>query len=135
MRVARDLRRNGRRFVTLESGAAAAQGAARDPEVSLLRRQYGARFNGAFARAMEGLSAKERTLLKLHVVDGMSLAKLGRIYHVHESTLSRRLADIRERVLVGVRDALEISPSEVRSVMALLRSELDLHLTTQLGAR
>jgi RNA polymerase sigma-70 factor, ECF subfamily len=145
MRIARDVCRERDRFVTLHTGQERSPPGSRkrsghlldrapaaDPELLLLEQMYSARFNDAFARALEGLSDKERTLLRLRLVDGVSLTRLGKIYHVHASTLARRFGDIRERILVTVREALGLSPRELDSAMALVRSKLDLHLTTQL---
>lgn len=142
MRIARDVRKERGRFVTLRtgqgsgarkrSGGSVDRAPAADPEFLLLERTYAADFNEAFARALEGLSDKERTLLRLRLIEGVSLARLGKIYHVHASTLARRLGDIRERILVAVRGRLELSSRELDSAMALVRSKLDLHLTTQL---
>ena len=61
----------------------------------------------ALARAvtvtLESLSAEERYLLSSYFLDGQPLAQIGRVLHVHEATISRRLkrllTDLRKRLL------------------------------------
>lgn len=145
LRIARDVRKERGRFVTLHTGQEGARSGSRkrsaravdrasaaDPELLLLERTYSARFNDAFARALEGLSDKDRALLRLRLLEGVPLARLGKIYHVHASTLARRIGAIRERILVAVQETLGLSSREFDSAIALVRSKLDLHLTAQL---
>jgi RNA polymerase sigma-70 factor, ECF subfamily len=83
-------------------------------------------FRAALAEALAALPSRERTLLRLHLVEGVSLERLGTLYRAHKSTVSRWLAQAREDVREGTRtrlaERLRLSPSEVHSV---LRAEAD----------
>jgi RNA polymerase sigma-70 factor (ECF subfamily) len=75
------------------------------------------------------LPLRERNLLRLHYLDGVSLDRLAVLYGVHRATIARWLADVRRRMLADVeRDVgchLKLSPSECRSVIGMLQSLLD----------
>ncbi len=57
----------------------------------------------AITITLESLSAEERYLLSSYFLDGQPLAQIGRVLHVHEATISRRLkrllTDLRKRLL------------------------------------
>jgi len=59
--------------------------------------------------ALTTLSSEERFLLSAHYLDGCTLAEIGRMLSLHESTISRRLekitAALRKKILRGLRDA------------------------------
>jgi RNA polymerase sigma-70 factor, ECF subfamily len=131
VRIARDLLKKDARYVTYpternERGGAPAPG--HDPEGEFLREESAAQLNRAFERTIEGLDDRDRTLLRLYFVEGMSLAAVGRMYHVHESTILRRINALRDKLLDEVKRELEINSSELVSNMALVRSRLDFHL-------
>jgi RNA polymerase sigma-70 factor (ECF subfamily) len=52
---------------------------------------------------LDSLAPEERYLLSSYFLDGQSLAQVGRVLHVHEATISRRLkrllTDLRKRLL------------------------------------
>lgn len=89
--------RSERRMVSLEEQSEAgaqfrAEGA--DPEPAT-----DPRLEPATDEALETLSAEERFILACYYLDGRSLAEIGRMLRVHESTISRRL----ERIVVATR--------------------------------
>jgi RNA polymerase sigma-70 factor (ECF subfamily) len=57
----------------------------------------------AITVTLGSLSAEERYLLSSYFLDGQPLAQIGRVLHVHEATISRRLkrllTDLRKRLL------------------------------------
>jgi len=59
----------------------------------------------------------------------MPLATLGRIYHVHESTMARRLQALRGRLLEDVKRGLSVGTTSVHDLRALAESHLDVHLS------
>jgi RNA polymerase sigma-70 factor (ECF subfamily) len=105
-----------------------------DPELDYLR----ARYQGAFARALGdalgGLEPAERNLLRLHFVEGLTIDGLAPIYRIHRTTAARRLADARERLLAAtrerLRDTLGISSRELDSLIALVRSWIEINLSS-----
>jgi RNA polymerase sigma-70 factor (ECF subfamily) len=65
-------------------------------------------------------------------VDGLGVEGIGRIYQVHRATAARWLVTLRRQVLQRVRQALALpgtaSSSELRSLVTLLRNEIELSL-------
>lgn len=109
-------------------GAAAAQ---HDPEVLLLREEQRAWLTAAIREAFAALSSEERNLLRLSVVEGLSLAQIGVMSQVHESTVSRRVSQARDRLLALAREhlagKLRLTSSEVDSLLGL-DSNVDLSI-------
>lgn len=99
-----------------------------DPELDLMRTRYQAEFREAFATALAELSDRDREVLRCHLVDGMSIDRIGSVYDVHRATAARWLASIRERLLTGTRQALmrklAIEPAELESILRLIGSRL-----------
>ena len=48
----------------------------------------------AFAKAIAGLDARERGLLRLHVVHGLSATAIAGVFGVHRATAKRWLAEL-----------------------------------------
>jgi len=100
-----------------------------DPEIELMKRQYGDAFRAAMADAMASLEAEERNDLRLYYVDGLNLNELGSLHRVNASTISRRLAKSRQRLLERtqevLRQKLQISEAQVESILRLIGSQLD----------
>ncbi|TQF16478.1 sigma-70 family RNA polymerase sigma factor [Myxococcus llanfairpwllgwyngyllgogerychwyrndrobwllllantysiliogogogochensis] len=107
--------------------------AGRDIELDYLRRRHQQDFRDALSGALATLSARERTVLRLHVVDGVSLESIGVMYRAHKSTVSRWMSQARQTVLVGVRERLaerlQLSSGELHSLMHAVRSQLDMSLS------
>jgi RNA polymerase sigma-70 factor (ECF subfamily) len=100
-----------------------------DPELLYLKQRYRAEFEIAFERAVAGLSDRERTILRLHLVAGLTLDAIGVMYHVNASTVSRWLASTRQRLSFetekDLRLRLNLSPAEFDSLARLVVSQLD----------
>ena len=93
------------------------------------------RLDAAVGEALGGLSAEERLLMASYYLDGRTLAEIGRIERVHESTVSRRIdrltAELRKRVLRGLRRrglsaraAEEAMEADVRDLSVDVRASL-----------
>jgi RNA polymerase sigma-70 factor, ECF subfamily len=106
--------------------------ATRSPELEALRNRYRAHFAGAFAAALAALTSEQRTLLRLHYLDGVSMHELGRMLRVNRSTIFRRLGACTDALLTGLRDrlgeTLGVSTAELHSLVVALRSDLDVSL-------
>jgi RNA polymerase sigma-70 factor (ECF subfamily) len=104
-----------------------------DPELSLLRERYGPQLQDALRAALGRLDGHDRTLLRLHFVEEMSIDRLGTIYGVHRATAARRIIAARERVLADALRSLSLTlgatPSEVKSLYGALRSQIQLSLS------
>lgn len=86
----------------------------------------------AVNEAMAALSVRQRTILRLHYVEGISADALGRMYSVHRATTTRWLVDARERVLELVqqrlRSTLDVSTASLASINQTLVGGLELSL-------
>jgi RNA polymerase sigma-70 factor (ECF subfamily) len=103
-----------------------------DAELELIRARFQGSFRTAFAAAIESLGARERTILRLHTLDGVTLARIGAMYQKDTSTISRWLEQIRQTLLASTRSWLEehlrLSPGELDSVMRAADSEMNVSL-------
>lgn len=90
-------------------------------------------FKAAFQDALAGLSARERTLLRLNVLDGLNISQIGALFQTHRSTIARWLAGARETLARDtralLRERLRVSEAELDSLTGLVESQLDVSLS------
>ena len=107
------------------------------PELALARHAVRPALQEALREGFATLSDDDRTVLRLHFVDGLNIDAIGRIYQVHRSTVGRWLITIRTRLFEHVRGRLALdlqpSPSELRSMFRLVGSDLRLSIDRLLG--
>jgi len=105
-----------------------------DREISLFKQIYREPVSRAFAAACLDLDANERALLRLHYVDGVTTANLATMYGISRATLIRRLAAARETLVNRVKAVLRadtgITEQDFDSVLRLVKSQIDLRLST-----
>jgi RNA polymerase sigma-70 factor (ECF subfamily) len=98
-------------------------------ELDSLKAQYREQFKVAFANAVTGLSARDRTLLRQHYLLGLTVDQLAPIYGVHRATCARRIEKCRETVYAQTRlelvRSLRIDRAEFEDIMALIESQFD----------
>jgi RNA polymerase sigma-70 factor (ECF subfamily) len=103
------------------------------PEVALLKQRYRAEFETAMAEALQGAPERDRLLLRLHLVGGVAVESIGKMYGVSQSTASRWLLAAREGVSAEVTRLLllrlGLPASELRSLAGLVASQLDLSMS------
>jgi RNA polymerase sigma-70 factor (ECF subfamily) len=130
VRVASNARRGRPPEVTV-SQVTPLSAAEDDPELTLLKLQYQAKFRAAFQAAVAALSPTERTMLRLHAVDGVSLASIGTMFHRDASTVSRWLEQVRRKLELQTREHLlqSVAAHELDSVLRLARSQLSVGLS------
>jgi RNA polymerase sigma-70 factor (ECF subfamily) len=108
-----------------------------DPELLHLKRRYGSKIEAAVVRALKRIGERERTLLKLHLGERMSIDHLGALYGVNRATAARWLSGARAALVdytrEEVRANLRVSESECDSLMALVRSDLDVSIVRHLA--
>jgi RNA polymerase sigma-70 factor len=108
--------------------------ASADPETEYLKSQHRPEFEQAFRFALSTLSIEQRQLLRFHYVDGLTLAQIGRLRHVHESTISRHLLAARDQLLAETRRALSaelrLGQAEIDSLMGRVMSRAEVPLST-----
>jgi RNA polymerase sigma-70 factor (ECF subfamily) len=107
--------------------------AVRDPELDHIKRRYQADFTRAIKDALGALSVEQRTWLKLHLLDGLTIDELAGLYRLHRATAARRLVAARAAVLEGtrarLRERLQLTKSQFDDLAELLRSQLDISLS------
>ncbi|WNG34925.1 RNA polymerase subunit sigma-70 [Archangium violaceum] len=115
-----------------EAPVALAERLGADPELAFIRERHQEDFRVAFRAALGRLEARERNLLRLHHVHGLSMDAVSATYQAPRSTVARWIARARERLLALTREELTVrlglTPNELDSLLRLVRSQLDVSL-------
>jgi RNA polymerase sigma-70 factor, ECF subfamily len=105
-----------------------------DPELRHVRARYKKELKDAFRTAFDALSPEERNMLRLHFAEGVQLDKIGRLYEVNKSSVSRWLARARETLLKEMRqvlaERLNLAHPDVDSLIRLAVRHFELSLLT-----
>lgn len=107
-----------------EQGASMAD--ALSPETAALKHRYGAAFQKALTASVAELEPEAANLLRLVAVDGLQTAQLAKLFRLDRATVKRRVAAARKQVVESTRSRLGLSPSEFKSLAALVQSQLHL---------
>jgi len=114
-------------------------GGASSPELVALKRRHAADFAAALTRAFDRLSEKERTLLRLYVVERMTFDALADLYKISHSTAARWVTSARTALIQStrreLRAALRITDSDYDHLAALVQSQLDVSIRKLLRPR
>lgn len=136
LHVARDLMRETKREVPLDADVHAEVVGA-DPELTFLKARYAKEFRAAFETTLSHLAPRDRNVLRMHFLRSLRTDAIGRMYGVDGSTVRRWITSVRRRVLDEtrrrLREELELQPSEVESLMELLRSKFDVSIARLLS--
>jgi RNA polymerase sigma-70 factor len=129
------------RSASHESLGSAVEAGASGPEqleLELLRARYAGAFKVALQRALDSLERRQRLVLRMHTVDGLSAEKIGAIFHAHRATASQWLADaraeLRTRVALEVRREAGLESAELQSIARMLQRHTDFSLPRLLAA-
>lgn len=99
-----------------------------DQALAFLKSSYRAEFKRAFSAALAELPRRARTLLRLQVIDQLTIEEIGGFYQVSRATAARWLADARAQLVAGTQArlvaALAIAPDELAELMRLVSSTL-----------
>jgi RNA polymerase sigma-70 factor (ECF subfamily) len=130
LRAAADLRRSEKAHRPLEQHSRAKPPSARtDPELRFLRGRYERQFRAALETTLAQLSRKERNVLRMHHLDGMSTNAIGKLFKVHGTTVLRWIMAARERIVAETRrllhSELDLDEREVDSVLAVIARDID----------
>jgi len=123
-------------------GAAAGEGgdddlarlsdALENPELTVLRERYREQVRQSFAAALQELEPRQRTLLRQYHIDRLTIDQLAALHRVNRSTTARWVVAARSAALELTRAHLSrtfgIAPTEVDSIIRLVRSQLDFSL-------
>lgn len=101
-----------------------------DPVLSAVKKDAAGAFKAAFITALGELERRDRTVLRLHILDGLSIDEIAPMYSVHRATVARWIAAAKDVVLDKTRRALmrdlKISAGEVDSLIQLVQSRIEL---------
>ena len=108
-----------------------------DPALEELKAKYRAELAEAFRTALTELPARERTLLRYQLIDGLTIDEIGAIFRVHRATAARWLAKIRDDLVTRTRallaERLGVETEEADSILRLVQSQLDVSVIRHLG--
>jgi len=106
--------------------------ASQNPELQLIKSQYEVEFKEALRGALEDLSDRWRTLLRLHVFAGQTLEQLAVVYDVHDTTISRWLAkaqqELLERTAHHMHHQFGVRLDEFPSLVRVMTSQIDVSI-------
>lgn len=138
LRLGRRLHAREREVPVEDTMLAAVSHPQSNPEIEYLKLRYASEFGRAFAASVDAIAPRERTLLRLHLVEGLTIDQLAAIYHAPRSSLARRLARARDALLQRIRDhmasALGLGAAELDSVLRLIESRIEITLADLAGA-
>ena len=84
-------------------------------------------------------SDRERSLLRMSLIDGLSIDEIAPMYQVHRATVARWLEAARERLAAVTRSrlaqALKLEPDAVDSLLASVQNGFDLSLSQALSSQ
>ncbi len=107
-------------------------------ELALVRACHGEALDAALRDALAALDERRRVLLRLHHVQGCTVDRLATMYRVSRSAAGRLMVDARTTLLEDIRrrlgERLNLTPSELESLVAVLKSELQVSLVRMLDA-
>ncbi|WP_394836743.1 hypothetical protein LVJ94_07525 [Pendulispora rubella] len=108
-----------------------------DPELAYVHACAQDLFCDAFKRALMDLASNERAMLRLHYIDGLTMDQLSHLYKTPRSTIARRVAEVRRRILETterlLRDERRMSPSAAASVIRQAQSQFEITMTKMLA--
>jgi RNA polymerase sigma-70 factor (ECF subfamily) len=136
VRLALNLRRSEVKTRPLDDVLQVAAGG-HTPELQLIVARSRAAVEEALRATFTQLAREDRALLRLHLVDNLSIDALAKLYQIHRSTAARRIATSRqtfvEQTLKRLSETLKLSPRELESMLGLVRSRIELSLNDLLA--
>jgi RNA polymerase sigma-70 factor, ECF subfamily len=104
-----------------------------DQELALTKSHSAVAFRSALQNAIRNLEARERTLMKLHLVAGLTTVQIAKSFHLSQSSVSRSIRSSARKILEEVkrelRGSLGANTSDVDSLFLLVQSQVDLTLS------
>jgi RNA polymerase sigma-70 factor (ECF subfamily) len=101
-----------------------------DVELACLRRRHGADLEASLRDGFAALTARDRNLLRLSILDGLGIDPIADLHGIHRSTASRWLARARASYHAAVRAALQrrlaLPDSQLDTVLRALGADLEL---------
>ncbi|MDF2695862.1 MAG: putative DNA-binding regulatory protein [Labilithrix sp.] len=105
---------------------------AEEPELAQIRARYAAPFKAAFSEVLAGLAPRDRNVLRLVYVEGLTADQVGLAYGVHRVSVARWLQQIRGALFTRTKkvlsERLRLAPAEFESVTRMCLSQIDVSL-------
>ncbi len=99
-----------------------------DQALAFLKSSYREQFKKAFEATLAEMPRRARTLLRLQIIDHLTLEEIGAFYQVSRATAARWLADARVSLVKGTQQrlvaSLSISSTELSELMKLVACTL-----------
>ena len=103
-----------------------------DPELHLAKHQLRTELKEELARALGVLAARDRAVLRLHLVERVSIDKVAAIFVVHRATAARWIAHAKQALALLVRDRMlarwRLAAGSLLDFESLIDSQLDLSI-------
>jgi RNA polymerase sigma-70 factor, ECF subfamily len=103
-----------------------------DAAALLARVEYKARFESALRQELSSLPPRDKTVLRLHLIEGISIEKVAQRYGVNRVTVARWVWNASEVILAGLRRRFKedhgIVPQDFDSLVTVMRSQLSIDL-------
>jgi len=116
---------------------AIAEAAGPSPEILYMKGELRRELEVAVEEALQGLEDRERLVLRLYLVSGMTLAAIGKTFGVTQQSVSRWLQKARDSVLADVGralvDRLKLPSGDVTSMIRFMASQIDISISRLLA--
>lgn len=120
------------RELMLGSGPLEVASLLHEPEMVLLLKTYKHELTSAFREALASMSPRDRNLLRYHYVEGLSVDRLGDLYHVHRATAARWIERARQTLSERTRDAfrrrISMGEESFQRIVGLIESRIGIEL-------
>jgi RNA polymerase sigma-70 factor, ECF subfamily len=127
------LRSKGREHPVEEADVLARLWTEAESSQRILSARYEAALRESLRDAISSLELRQRTILRLSMIDGISLSKIARMLHVNQSTVSRALRAALDKLNAELRRQLgelhRLRDHEIDSIVRDLRAHIDLSLS------
>ena len=134
LKVKRSSTRHGSHDASSEAMADLSAGV--DVERGYIKSRYREDFNAAFREALSSLSARDKAVLRLSVVEQLGIDALGAMFKVHRATAARWLvrvrAELADRTRAALARRLGARLEEVDSLVGMLQSQVDVSVSRAL---
>ena len=121
----------------LDEAGGLALRAAHDPQLDYLKTRYAREVGDSFAAVLGELPDKQRNILRLYFLEGLTIEAIAQLYRVHRMTVSRWIAQWRDEILAAtqrlLRERLRLSPDELDSLLRLVQSRIDISIQRYLA--
>ncbi|HEY5924840.1 MAG TPA: sigma-70 family RNA polymerase sigma factor [Kofleriaceae bacterium] len=108
-----------------------------DDERREARARYGQACSDALRAAFAKLTARERNLLRMHHLHGLTVDELAPMFRVHRATIARWISSAREHLLTetrnNLRDRLAIGEGTVDSILRELAGQIEISVSRLLA--